>query len=492
MENPAEVKELRNKLRMMKLPQEEILNTVRKQQRAIHKQKLANETIRNEIDQYEKELQNIDKELEEYKTNEELQKLQTQKKNLANKLSVISADVVAEEQKRKKLEEDVSKANSRAGGLYQQARENEMLQAKLRTMENRLDKVLLRYNANLNKLESMRAHLDELRKERFTFRNVIKNTENDKQKKDKQIGELISSSNESYAKRDQLKMDLVQLKQAEAEDIKNFDEEYSRLTQQIEGQRITQNRPREHQQQLPSLNSQIGSQSDQQEEMTQATEQMNVTIQRILDLMECKDVSQLLQQADKIESENFSLYNFVVENGAKKSKLQDDIDALELQHSSLLSQIERNDNEQKDELEEITKNIKDVSQEQKEVRNEKEQNEEKFKSVYSAIENLFNKLNCSWDNTPDEKQNISPANAMYCLSNIEVAMAEIMNNVAEKAKLQFNMRGVTDFSTLLGDEKTESHSISKERAARSEKELPKTIDGIDKPMTLEEIRAMLN
>jgi hypothetical protein len=39
MENPAEVQELRNKLRMMKFPQDEILNTVRRQQRAIHKQK---------------------------------------------------------------------------------------------------------------------------------------------------------------------------------------------------------------------------------------------------------------------------------------------------------------------------------------------------------------------------------------------------------------------------------------------------------------------
>ncbi|KAK8891605.1 hypothetical protein M9Y10_028818 [Tritrichomonas musculus] len=80
MENPAEVKEIRNKLRMMKFPQDEIVSTVRRQQRAIHKQKLANETLRKEIVEYEKEITNLDHQLEQFKTNEELQKLNAQKK----------------------------------------------------------------------------------------------------------------------------------------------------------------------------------------------------------------------------------------------------------------------------------------------------------------------------------------------------------------------------------------------------------------------------
>ena len=140
--------------------------------------------------------------MKEYKNNEELQKLQTYKKNLSNKLSILSADLAAEEQKRKKLEEDVSKANSKAGGLFQQSKENEELQAKLRTIENRLDKALVRYNNNLTKLSGLRSQIDELRKDRFTFREVIRNTENDRQKKDQEIGNLISNSNDAYSRRD--------------------------------------------------------------------------------------------------------------------------------------------------------------------------------------------------------------------------------------------------------------------------------------------------
>ena len=92
MENPAEVQELRNKLRMMKLPQDDIINTVRRQQRAIQKQKLANDTIRNEIFEYDAQIRSLDKDIEKYKTNEDLQKMHLQFKNLSNKNSIISDD----------------------------------------------------------------------------------------------------------------------------------------------------------------------------------------------------------------------------------------------------------------------------------------------------------------------------------------------------------------------------------------------------------------
>ena len=182
MENPAEVKEIRNKLRMMKFPQDEIVNTVRRQQRAIYKQKLANDTIRREITEYEKEIANLEHQLEQFKNNEELQRHNSLLKKYSNQLSVINADLAAEEQKRKKLENEVSKANSKAGGFFKQSKENNELQACLRTVENRLDKALLRYNGNLGKLSDQRSQIDELRKNRFVL-EILLNMLNNKKKK---------------------------------------------------------------------------------------------------------------------------------------------------------------------------------------------------------------------------------------------------------------------------------------------------------------------
>ncbi|OHS96134.1 hypothetical protein TRFO_37717 [Tritrichomonas foetus] len=492
MENPAEVKEIRNKLRMMKFPQDEIVNTVRRQQRAIYKQKQANETIRKEIDEYEKEIANIDHQIEQFKTNEELQRLNSLMKNYTNKLSVINADLAAEEQKRRKLEDEVSRANSKHGGFYKQSRENQELQARLRTMENRLDKALLRYNGNLQKLAKQRSTIDELRKNRFIFKDVMRQAEREREESDNKMAALISTSNQAYSERDRMKMDLVTLKQAEKEDIKNFDEEYQRLNQQIEGQRITQNRPRDQQQAVPSINSQLGSQSDQQEELTAQTDHLQEIITQTLHLCGFNSHEELIEAADQIERENFSLYNFVVEHGSTRARLQDEIDLLELQHTKLLQQVETSDEQQKSELEELTVEIKNADDDLTEVKELEEKNKSEFEAVYQEIQTLFETLGCSWDHAPDESQKVQNVNAMFCLGAIENSMAEMMGNVAEKVKYMYSMRGITDYSTILTSEQQELASQKALHTKSTEiKEAPK-LPEMSKPLTIEEMMQMLN
>ncbi|OHT01032.1 hypothetical protein TRFO_07705 [Tritrichomonas foetus] len=474
---------------MMKLPQDDILNIVRRQQRAIHKQKQANDTIRNEITEYENQIRNLDKDIEKYKNNEELQKLHSQFKSLTNKNSIIAADLAAEEGKRKKLEEEVSKANSKAGGLFQQLHENEQLQSRLRTMENRLDKALLRYNKTLIKLASMRSEIDETRKNRATFRNIIKNADMDSQAKDQELTNLISISNDAYSERDRMKMELVRIKQAEKEDIQLYETELSRLNQTIEGQRLTQNRPRQ-QSVVPSINSQMGSQNDQQEELTQLTDQLQTTIQKTLDLTGMASVEELIAHADEVERENFSLYNFVVEHGANKSKLQDEIDALELQHQVLLKQVNVKDDEQSEKFQELTNKIENITNQLNEVNETKAKNEAEFTSIYEAIQKLFEFYECSWDEAPDETHRVGPMNAMFCLSQIENAIANMMNEICEKTKVLYQMRGQDPKSLLVDDKSDASQAKSHTKAVERDLTKEKCIES-NKPLTLEEMRALL-
>lgn len=494
MENPAEVQELRNKLRMMKFPQDEILNTVRRQQRAIHKQKQANDTIRQEIIEYETEIGNVEHRIQVYKTDEELQRLQNLQKNLTNKLNILNSDLLAEEQKRKKLEDEVSKANSKAGGFFQQSRENEELQARLRTMENRLDKALVRYNNGLTKLADLRNRIDELRKDRFTFQNVIRTAEKDLENKDQDMQRLISESNAAYTERDRKKMDLVQIKSAEKEDIQTYEQDIQRINQTIEGQRISQAHPHDQQTTVPSINSQIGSQTDQQEELVQLTDQYQATIQKTLDQLGMKDVQELFSEADKIERENFSLYTFVVEHGSKKTKLQEEIDALELQHESIMAQVEKGDADQSDRLAEMTQTISETESELHQIESAREKEDQEFQEVYNEIESLFNSLGCSWNESPDEKANVTPANAMFCLSAIEATLADIMNNVADKATTQYQLRGVDPKSIGAEDSKSEAMRSQIHKSLANEPAIPQvTKQPIEssKPLSIEELRAML-
>lgn len=488
MENPAEVQELRNKLRMMKFPQDEILNTVRKQQRAIHKQKQANETIRQECVEYQAQIDAYDQAVAAHDSNEDLNSLKNTEKNLSNKLSVLSADYAAEDQKRRELEDKVSKARSAVGGMYAQSREIEESQAKIRTMENRLDKSLVRYNNNLTQLSEKRNQIDELRKDRTTFRQVIEKSKAECAALAATIEDQIRTSNDSYSQRDNLKMCIAELKNNEAAEIQHFESDMDRLTQTIEGQRIASNRPHEQLQSVPTIISQSGT-SEAQDEITKQTEEFQAQISRTLELLNMKSTEELFQEAENLERENFSLFNFVVEHGATRTRLTDEISALEMQHDAILSHSQSNDESQARELEEITNDIEDTKNQLNDLENQKKASEDAFKENYQKIDELYQLLGCSWEKSPDEKSTVTSANVMFALTNIETAIIEIMDKVSAKAKSAFDVQPESRSQAGLDSFKPEKEK--KHVLERIDDNALKTLETCNEPLSLDDVRKLI-
>ena len=488
MENPAEVQELRNKLRMMKFPQDEILNTVRKQQRAIHKQKQANETIRAEIDEYQRQIDLYDQTVAAHDSNEELIRLKTQEKSLANRLGIINADYQAEDQKRKALEDEVSKARSRVGGAFAASREMEEVNAKIRTMENRLDKALVRYNQNLTALSEKRDQIDQLRKDRFTFRDIIAKSKAESQELSETIQNQIKLSNEYYSQRDGLKMDIQELKETEKADVDNFNKEMDRLNQTIESQKITASRPQEQQQSVPMIISQSGSTMDGTDEITKQTDQYQETINKTLDLLGYQTIEELFDAAQALERENFSLFNYVVEHGATKSKLQDDIAALDLQLETLQEQSQETEHDQATELAMVSHEIEATSKDLAELKDEDSKRQEEFSVLFKDIDELFSMLGCSWENSPDDKTSTTQNNALFALASIETAIVNIMEQISAKARSVYDTEPVETRSSVSLAKQTEPKpqhiDINLDTTLKS-------IQDVQKPLTLDEIRAKL-
>lgn len=489
MENPAEVQELRNKLRMMKFPQDEILNTVRRQQRAIHKQKQANETIRLEIEQYEAQLARIEQLENKYAADPELLNLESKKKTYRNKLSGLQADFTAEDQKRRRLEEEVSKARSKAGGIFQQARENEEMQAKLHTMENRLDKALMRYNNSLTKLAALRSQIDEMRKDRTTFRDVIKKAKADRENKEQEIGHLISESNEAYARRDSLKMRLVEIKAAEKESEQAYEERMARLTETIETQKITKVHAKGPVQPISQASSQIGSSSDQQEELTALTESYQSAINETLEILEMKDVDELIKAAESLERENFSLYNYVVEEGAARTALQDEYTTLKAKKERLDEQSQLTEEEQSVVLAKLTEEINETERALAQRKGDFHKQRDEFKVIYAKLEDMFNTLGCSWDDSPDEKSTLTPNNAMWAMSRIEEKMSEVMNQVYDQARIQFASTG-QDMKVSAIDETRSEVAKSPPHRNIADRDLTSKVEST-RPLTIEELKELL-
>jgi hypothetical protein len=299
-----------------------------------------------------------------------------------------------------------------------------------------LDKAIVRYNINLQKLADLRAQLDELRKDRFNFKDAIQSADQTRQKKESEMATLITESNNAYSERDRRKMELARLRAAEKADLTAFDEKVSVLDQTIESQKAAASHQTNDQQLGPAVDSLIVGQQAEQDDLAVLTAQCERANQAALDLCHVRDVCELFAAAEKLERENFSLYSYVVEHGATRARLQEDIDGLELQRDALLAQAASSEDEQSRVLLQLTEEIQRVDGELRAIEDEKAENETQFQAVYREIEAIFNSLKCPWDDAPDGKATTTPGNSLFCLSSIETVIAEMANQVYEKTKIQ--------------------------------------------------------
>jgi hypothetical protein len=361
-------------------------------------------------------------------------------------------------------------------------------------MENRLDKALLRYNRSLEKLEALRADIDESRKDGQNFRDTIKTAGQIRGKKDEEMATLISDSNNAYSERDRRKMELVRLKTAERTDVKAFEEKLAVLNQTIEAEKVAAaHHGGAHPDAVPD--SGLAAQSDQQDDLTAISDQLQSTTQVILDMCHVKDVQELFAEAEKLERMNYSLYTYVVENGAIRCQLQEEIDGLELQHQALIAQTQLDDGKQSEILATLTAEIQNVAAELKDIQTEKASNETEFEAVYAEIGDIFNALGCSWADSPDGKTTPTPSNSLFCLSQIETAIAKMMNMAYERTRMHAVGRGDFRMSDFISEERLEqmkhptTTTIPK---ITPDKEIAGKFADVNRPLTLDEMRRVLN
>jgi hypothetical protein len=100
-------------------------------------------------------------------------------------------------------------------------------------------------------------------------------------------------------------------------------------------------------------------------------------------------------------------------------------------------------------------------------------------------------LKCEWEGSADGKAQVTPANAMFCLSTIERHIADVMNIVFEKARMECNLRDIKP-SSFLPDERSEVMSRGHPQSRQiQEKELVGRVADSVRPLSLEEMRSLI-
>ena len=435
MENPAEVQELRNKLRMMKFPQDEIINIVRRQQRAIQKQKTANDTLKEELNEYEKVIHKYDQEKEENKNNPKIIELESSKKSLSNKLGILQADYKAELEKTKQLEDEVSKLSSSFGSITMKTQAKTQFQKQNQDLYNKLDLSYNKYNNDLVLLENLRNEIDELRKQKIQFNENLNKIQKEEKYKDNEIAKLISESNEYYTDRDRLRMEIVNLKNSEKEDETIHLEEYKRLSNFIDTQGMNLNQNRGDQQAIPSIYSQTGSNQDQIEAITKETDQLTSTFNEILEITNQKTLSELIENFYLLESTNFSLYTYITEQFSFKSNLQEQLIKLEYKQSELYNSEYNNSEIDSKKINNISQEINKLENILNNAKEDKIKNFEKQNLILEQISLLCKDFEFI-DPETSKYYIANDYNYLTCLCLIEGKIVEMMSEVSRRASLQ--------------------------------------------------------
>ena len=356
---------------------------------------------------------------------EEISKLEQQKKILAAKLSQLTQDYALEEQKKKKLEDELAKAKRNANNHYYQPPENDDIQARFNNLERKVEDAQQKFRENLSKLEDLRAQLNIARKQRKAEYGTVPISKNNND--DDEYSPFDQSYDDQNYDEIQDLLDNVEVHELEQSEKEEIDT-YLRYMEQLSFHGALKKNAFASTLQPHSLTPQIN-------DVVQQTESYQLMINKILEATKMKDVGQLLSETEKLEKKNKQLYGSIINNTQAKEELMHDIKMLENQYNELVSHRNSTEEDHKAEIKKIFKDLQEIQGELAEIELKRQQEENTFSPVYAQLEELFNVLECSWEDSPDEKTNVTTANAMFALSAIEATLAELMNDPSSKAKV---------------------------------------------------------
>jgi hypothetical protein len=119
-------------------------------------------------------------------------------------------------------------------GVFSTKDSDNAIAMQIRTLENRLDQALLRYDQSVTANKKLRAQIDSMRCERVTFDGVHKRLERQLFEKKKEMADIIEESNVCYEERTTCEQEKKAIYEQQKEDRAYFESESQQLDQEIE------------------------------------------------------------------------------------------------------------------------------------------------------------------------------------------------------------------------------------------------------------------
>ena len=253
----------------------------------------------------------------------------------------------------------ITELRHKRGGADATAMSASNLKKKIRMLENRLDKALVRYNESLANNRALREKIENSRRDRVVFDGIYKKLERQLHDKKKELAVVIEQSNEAYETRDKAQSDMQLLKATADKKQADFEERFHQLGEVIEQERTARDMAAgvvpdasghyidsEHRGNLSmdqELNIKkkvakgawnIAKDKAQMHLSSEKVQSYEEAFQQIQKATGIADIDELVTKFVEAEDKNFSLFNFV-------NELNSEIERLEMMISDTKAEIEK-------------------------------------------------------------------------------------------------------------------------------------------------------
>ncbi|XP_051768467.1 coiled-coil domain-containing protein 114 isoform X2 [Ctenopharyngodon idella] len=331
-----------------------------------------------------------------------------------------------------------------------------------RTLENKLDRALIRFNKQLTKNSQLREELETLRMERVRFQQLHRRLEKVLQDVRKDIGEVIDMSTTASDAREEAQTKITMMKEKAIKDLAQYSAERKELERVIAHEHRLKEFMATKSNERTAMDD--GQEMRRRQEMKQQRradageetfETLEEVFQRIKRLTGEDNLEMLVTKFIKVEDRNFALFNYVNEQNIEAEKLREQIHQI----GEEMEQLHMKGVQQEQENQVELKQVKDLQQECETQAQQYEAQANDINKILdqikTGIDSVFNKIDCDPTLVEDmlgSSSGISGSNIMAYLSLLEQRTSELLTIQAfiksKDVEESDDLKGVAQF--LLG------------------------------------------
>ncbi|XP_027024734.2 coiled-coil domain-containing protein 114 isoform X1 [Tachysurus fulvidraco] len=406
-------------------------------QELIRKQRLEIEKLRKEHEELQKNLRVSESQSRKQADSHDAQQLRT----LLNRRNELEQQLERERLSQAELEREIQSIQKKlevlrkgdVGTFHSQKSQALHIQKATRTLENKLDRALIRFNQQLVKNSQLREELETLRVERVRFQQLHRKLEKELQEIRREIGDVIGMSTAAYDARMEAQTKMTMMKEKAVKDLAQYNAEIKELERLIAHEQRLKDFMTTKCNESTGLDNVLSHKHEIKEQQRNdsevAAETLEEVFQRIKKVTGEDDLEMLVTKFIQAEDRNFALFNYVNEQNTNAETLKDEIRQIKEDMERFEVEDQQQEQEHHTTLNQTKEQQRDTEAQALEYEAQAKETTEILDQIKSGVSSLFNKINCDRAEVDDllgSSSGIRDSNIMTYLKLVEQKTNELL------------------------------------------------------------------